>query len=54
MKSGLRLPQLEKALAQKWRPNTARNKYKKKNNNKLINSLTLKKKSKLSKEIIFS
>ena len=28
MKSGPRLPQLEKALAQKWRPNTAKNKYK--------------------------
>ena len=26
MKSGPRLPQLEKALAQKWRPNTAKNK----------------------------
>ena len=26
MKSGPRLPQLEKALAQKWRPNTAINK----------------------------
>ena len=33
MKSGPRLPQLEKALAQKRRPNTAKNKYK----NKLIN-----------------
>ena len=30
MKSGLSLPQLEKALAQKWRPNTAKNKLKKK------------------------
>ena len=30
MKSGLRLPQLEKALAQKRRPNTAINKLKKK------------------------
>ena len=28
MKSGPRLPQLEKALAQKRRPNTAKNKYK--------------------------
>ena len=28
MKSGLRLPQLEKALTQKRRPNTAKNKYK--------------------------
>ena len=28
MKSGLHLPQLEKALAQKLRPNTAKNKYK--------------------------
>ena len=27
MKSGPRLPQLEKALAQKRRPNTAQNKY---------------------------
>ena len=26
MKSGLRLPQLQKALTQKWRPNTAINK----------------------------
>ena len=26
MKSGPRLPQLEKALEQKWRPNTAKNK----------------------------
>ena len=26
MKSGPRLPQLERALAQKWRPNTAKNK----------------------------
>ena len=26
MKSGPRSPQLEKALAQKWRPNTAKNK----------------------------
>ena len=26
MKSGPRLPQLEKALAEKWRPNTAKNK----------------------------
>ena len=32
MKSGPRLPQLEKALAQKRRPNTAKNKYKKKKN----------------------
>ena len=31
MKSGPRLPQLEKALAQKRRPNTAINKLKKKN-----------------------
>ena len=31
MKSGPRLPQLEKALAQKRRPNTAKNKLKKKN-----------------------
>ena len=31
MKSGPRLPQLEKALAQKRRPNTAINKKKKKN-----------------------
>ena len=30
MKSGPRLPQLEKALAQKRRPNTAKNKYKNK------------------------
>ena len=30
MKSGPRLPQLEKALAQKRRPNTAKNKLKKK------------------------
>ena len=30
MKSGPRLPQLEKALAQKRRPNTAKNKIKKK------------------------
>ena len=30
MKSGPRLPQLEKALAQKQRPNTAKNKYKNK------------------------
>ena len=29
MKSGPRLPQLEKALAQKRRPNTAKNKYNK-------------------------
>ena len=29
MKNGPRLPQLEKALAQKWRPNTAINKKKK-------------------------
>ena len=32
MKSGPRLPQLEKALAQKQRPNTAKNKFKKKKN----------------------
>ena len=31
MKSGPRLPQLEKALAQKRRPNTAKNKNKNKN-----------------------
>ena len=31
MKSGPRSPQLEKALAQKQRPNTAKNKLKKKN-----------------------
>ena len=31
MKSGPRLPQLEKALTQKRRPNTAKNKLKKKN-----------------------
>ena len=30
MKSGPRLPQLEKALAQKRRPNTAKKKFKKK------------------------
>ena len=30
MKSGPRSPQLEKALAQKQRPNTAKNKYKNK------------------------
>ena len=30
MKSGPRLPQLEEALAQKRRPNTAKNKYKNK------------------------
>ena len=30
MKSGPRLPQLEKALVQKQRPNTAKNKYKNK------------------------
>ena len=30
MKSGPHLPQLEKALAQKQRPNTAKNKYKNK------------------------
>ena len=32
MKSGPHLPQLEKALAQKRRPNTAKNKLKKKKN----------------------
>ena len=41
MKSGPRLPQLEKALAQKRRPNTAKN--------KLINSKELKKKQKQKK-----
>ena len=40
MKSGPRLPQLEKALAQKRRPNTAKNK------NKQINKLRKKKKKK--------
>ena len=34
MKSGPRSPQLEKALAQKRRPNAAKNKLKKKNNYK--------------------
>ena len=45
MKSGPHLPQLEKALAQKWRPNTAINK------NKLIN---LKKKNKNKKKLVFN
>ena len=31
MKSGPHLPQLEEVLAQKRRPNTAKNKYKNKN-----------------------
>ena len=34
MKSGPHLPQLEKALAQKWRPNTAINKQTNKQTNK--------------------
>ena len=34
MKSGPCLPQLEKDLAQKWRPNTAKNKFKKKEKEK--------------------
>ena len=41
MKSGPRLPQLEKALAQKRRPNTAKNK------NKQINKLIKKKKKRI-------
>ena len=41
MKSGPHLPQLEKALAQKWRPNTAKNKI-----NKQINLKKKKKKKK--------
>ena len=45
MKSGPRLPQLEKALAQKWRPNTAVNKKNKTKQNKK-KSLDLKKKKK--------
>ena len=40
MKSGPHLPQLEKALTQKQRPNTAKNKYK----NKLKKKKDLKKK----------
>ena len=36
MKSGPRLLQLEKALAQKQRPNTAKNKYKNKEINKRL------------------
>ena len=40
MKSGPRWPQLEKALAQKGRPNTAKNKYK----NKLKKKKDVKKK----------
>ena len=35
MESGPHLPQLEKALAQKRRPNTAINKIKKKKSNKM-------------------
>ena len=45
MKSGPRLPQLEKALAQKRRPNTAINLKKKKKN-------TLKKKKVLSNYLL--
>ena len=46
MKSGPRSPQLEKALAQKWRPNTAKNKERKKEalkKKKVISTLKKKK-----------
>ena len=41
MKSGPRSPQLEKALAQKRRPNTAKNKLKKKNPEKIKYIITI-------------
>ena len=47
MKSGPRLPQLEKALTQKWRPNTVKNKFKKKKK-----SGALKKKKEKMKKIM--
>ena len=45
MRSGPRSQQVEKALAQKWRPNTAKNKIKKINKNK-NKGIPLKKKKK--------
>ena len=47
MKSGPRLPQLEKALAQKRRPNTAKNKERKK-------EALIKKKNKMKPLMVFS